>query len=257
MRGFETKGGHVDLVVTEHGPIRTQAVLLAGGAWSRLFAGNMGLDLPVLKIMSSVMRTKPLDGPPSIAVGNGEFGFRKRLDGGYNIAHRGASQAEITPDSFRLFRTFLPALHKQRRELKLHLGELFWNEWRTPRRWRLDGESPFEAVRVLDPEPSDRILQRVRAKLLRAFPAFAPMVEAERWAGIIDATPDGVPIIDAVASHPGLYVATGFSGHGFGIGPGAGRLAADLLTGASPVVDPAPFRLARFDGGQVPEKAAA
>ncbi len=67
--------------------------------------------------------------------------------------------------------------------------------------------------------------------------------------GMIDVTPDAVPVISAVDDVPGLVVATGFSGHGFGIGPAAGRLAADLVTGAAPLVDPAPFRFSRFSDG--------
>jgi glycine/D-amino acid oxidase-like deaminating enzyme len=47
---------------------------------------------------------------------------------------------------------------------------------------------------------------------------------------------------------PGLILAAGFSGHGFGIGPGAGHLVADLITGARPVVDPTPYRADRFAG---------
>jgi glycine/D-amino acid oxidase-like deaminating enzyme len=51
---------------------------------------------------------------------------------------------------------------------------------------------------------------------------------------------------------PGFFIATGFSGHGFGIGPGAGRLMADLVTGDAPVVDPADYRFSRFtDGSKV------
>ena len=47
----------------------------------------------------------------------------------------------------------------------------------------------------------------------------------------------------------GLYLATGFSGHGFGLGPGAGKLMAELVTGERPSVDPSPFRHGRyFDG---------
>ena len=72
---------------------------------------------------------------------------------------------------------------------------------------------------------------------------------AESWAGMIDATPDAVPVISPVDSLPGLHIATGFSGHGFGIGPGAGRLAADLVSGAPPVVDPYPFRYSRMIDG--------
>jgi glycine/D-amino acid oxidase-like deaminating enzyme len=63
---------------------------------------------------------------------------------------------------------------------------------------------------------------------------------------MIDATPDSLPVIGPVAALPGFYLATGFSAHGFGIAPAAGRLAADLATGRTPILDPAAFRLARF-----------
>jgi glycine/D-amino acid oxidase-like deaminating enzyme len=45
----------------------------------------------------------------------------------------------------------------------------------------------------------------------------------QSWAGMIDATPDVVPVMDQISSCPGLFLTTGFTGHGFGIGPGAGR----------------------------------
>jgi glycine/D-amino acid oxidase-like deaminating enzyme len=69
-------------------------------------------------------------------------------------------------------------------------------------------------------------------------------------------TPDAVPVISPVGGLPGFFVATGFSGHGFGIGPGAGRLVADLVTGADPIVDPTPFRLSRFSDGSRPRPIA-
>jgi glycine/D-amino acid oxidase-like deaminating enzyme len=43
-----------------------------------------------------------------------------------------------------------------------------------------------------------------------------------------------------------LVISTGYSGHGFGIGPAAGHLTADLVCGASPLVDPFPFRTERL-----------
>ena len=125
-------------------------------------------------------------------------------------------------------------------------GRRFLTEWRTPKRWALDEASPFETVRVLDPLPSDRILEEGRANLAAAFPAFRNMVVADRWAGLIDVTPDAVPVISPVEARPGFFIATGFSGHGFGIGPGAGRLMADLVAGMPPIVDPTPFRYERF-----------
>ena len=246
VRGLDLVGGRVAGVVTERGRIACQAVILAAGAWSRLFLGNHGVDFPQLKVRGSVLRTGPMEGLPEQAVGAAGFAFRKRLDGGYTVAHRGGSVAEIVPDSFRLMRDFLPALRKQRDEIRLRVGRRFVEEARLPRRWSLDAPTPFEAVRVLDPEPIPGILEEARANLSRAFPGFAGARVAESWAGLIDVTPDAVPVISPVAALPGLVLASGFSGHGFGIGPGAGRLAAELATGAPLVVDPAPFRLSRF-----------
>ena len=61
MRGIETSGGRVSAVVTERGTIACQRVILAGGAWSRLFLGNLGIDFPQLKVLGSVLRTEPLE----------------------------------------------------------------------------------------------------------------------------------------------------------------------------------------------------
>ncbi len=245
VRGIERTAGRVSGVVTERGRIACQSVVLAGGAWSRLFAGNAGLDLPQLKVLGSVFRTKPLNGPQITAAGS-VFAFRKRMDGGYTIARRSANTAEITPDHFRLLHDFLPRLLKGRNEIRLRVGIRSWEELRVARRWSLDQATPFEAVRILDPKPKQRVLAEARRILSRAFPVFAGMEIMESWAGLMDVTPDAVPVIDQVANMPGFFVATGFSGHGFGIGPGAGRLTADLVAGDRPVVDPKPFRLARF-----------
>jgi glycine/D-amino acid oxidase-like deaminating enzyme len=245
VRGIERTAGRVTAVITERGRIACQSVVLAGGAWSRLFAGNAGLDLPQLKVLGSVFRTHRLDGPEITAAGS-VFAFRKRTDGGYTIARRNANTAELTPDHFRLIHDFLPRLINGRNEIRLRVGIRSWEELRTARNWPLDRPSPFEAVRVLDPKPKPGILKEARAALSKAFPAFASMKVAESWAGLIDVTPDAVPVIDQVSHMPGFFVATGFSGHGFGIGPGAGRLMADMVAGDRPVVDPTPFRLSRF-----------
>ncbi len=68
---------------------------------------------------------------------------------------------------------------------------------------------------------------------------------------MIDVMPDEIPVLGPVDGFEGLFLATGFSGHGFGIGPAAGYLMAQLARGEKPVVDLAPFRLARFDEGKV------
>jgi glycine/D-amino acid oxidase-like deaminating enzyme len=245
-RGIETTGGRLSGVVTEHGTIACNAAVLAGGAWSRLFCGNMGVDFPQLKILGSVMRTEPLDGPPEVAVAGPDFAFRKRKDGGYTVARRNKYEAHIVPDSFRLLPTFFSAMIRTRQEYRIRPFGRFREEARIPRRWALDQPSPFEATRVLDPAPNPAIVEESRQNLVRAFPAFAAAKVAQSWGGLIDTTPDAVPVIGPVAAVSGFFLMSGFSGHGFGIGPGAGRLMAELVTGAAPVVDPAPFRFERF-----------
>jgi len=245
-RGLDTKGGRVSGVVTERGTIACNAVVLAGGAWSRLFCGNMGVDFPQLKILGTVLRTEPLSGPPELAVAGPDFAFRKRRDGGYTVARRNKYEAHIVPDSFRLFSAFAPTLMKSLKEARLRISGRFAEELRIPRRWSLDSPTPFEAMRVLDPTPNVAIGNEALRNLKTAFPAFAPAKIADIWGGFIDTTPDAVPVIGPVAHVSGFYLASGFSGHGFGIGPGAGRLMSELVTGSAPVVDPTPFRFERF-----------
>ena len=157
-------------------------------------------------------------------------------------------ETHLTPDSFRLFGHFAPALWRERRELRLRLNlKSFLAAARTPRRWAADEPTPFEAMRVLDPAPNPRNLAQGNAALIRAFPGFAKMQVVDSWGGMVDVTPDGVPVIGPVPGTPGFYLASGFSGHGFGIGPGAGRLMADLVLGLPPLVDPTPFRFARLN----------
>ena len=104
-------------------------------------------------------------------------------------------------------------------------------------------------VRTLDPEPVTDIVDEAIASLKAYYPAFKDLKVKETWAGCIDATPDAVPVISAVDDVPGFFMATGFSGHGFGLGPGAGKLMAELATGATPCVDPEPFRYSRMTDG--------
>ena len=252
VRGIETAAGRASAVVTERGRVACGSVVLAGGAWSRLFCGNLGIELPQLKVLATVMRTEPLDGGPEISASGGLFGFRKRMDGGYTVATLGVRTIDLVPDHFRLFFDYLPAVRLHWKKLRFRVGGRWVEEWRTPRRWGLDEASPFEAVRVLDPAPDRFVVDRARTATAQAFPVFRHAVVAETWGGMIDVMPDAIPVISSVESLPGFFIATGFSGHGFGIGPGAGKLVADIVAGDPTLVDPAPFRLSRFTDGSNP-----
>ena len=177
-----------------------------------------------------------------------DYAFRKRLDGGYTIANGAANLHELSPDSFRFLKDFLPALqiewrsHQLRARPPLHAGVGF--------KQALDRLTSHHRVRG-HPDQRSRSPSGARSpersrSLRRDFPAFAKAQVVQEWAGLIDVTPDIVPVISPVDTVPGFFIATGFSGHGFGIGPGAGRLVADLVMGRDPVVDPTPFRLRAF-----------
>jgi glycine/D-amino acid oxidase-like deaminating enzyme len=252
VRGLETKAGRVESVVTESGTVACDTVVLAGGAWSRRFLGNLNIPFPQLTVVNSVMRTDPIETGIERTASGAKFTFRKRLDGGFTVTHNHLSVADIVPDSFALFFRFLPALRLDWNGLKLRLGKRFLDEARLAHHWRLDHVSPFEQVRVLDPEPVGWILEEAARSLIECFPAFKPMRIAERWGGVIDATPDAVPVISPIERLPGLYLASGFSGHGFGLGPGAGALVADLVTGGSSSIDSTPFRYTRYFDGSDP-----
>ena len=249
VRGIDTQGGRVMGVVTEHGRIAADLVVVAGGAWSRLLLRGIGVALPQLKVLNSVLRTEPLLGGPEVTVRGPGFSVRKRADGGYTVSTLATNVHDLTPDSFRFLPQFVPILRKEWRSMRPRIGRRFAQEWRDMRPPRAGEPSPFERTRILDPEPNAAMTNRALAQLAEAFPVFREAKVAQCWAGYIDATPDAVPVISAVDSRPGLVVATGFSGHGFGLGPGAGRLTADLVTGTPPVVDPTAFRLSRFSDG--------
>ncbi|MBS7538607.1 NAD(P)/FAD-dependent oxidoreductase [Ancylobacter lacus] len=256
VRGVETGGGKVVAAVTERGRIATSTVVVAGGAWTRRILKDLGIDLPQLKVRANVLRTSPVENGPIPALWDHDFAFRRREDGGYTIANGHVNVVPIVPDSFRFCLDFLPALRMEFASLRLRFGPRFFTEWQEAGRRALDEPSVYEAVRVLDPTPDTSYLRSAFAALQRRFPVFAGARIVQSWAGFIDATPDAVPVISPVDSVSGLVVATGFSGHGFGIGPGAGHLVADLVTGARPIADPKDFRLSRFFDGSRPRPMA-
>ncbi|PLX38500.1 MAG: D-amino-acid oxidase [Hyphomicrobiales bacterium] len=257
VRGVETSAGRVSGVVTEKGTVKASTVVVAGGAWSSLFVRRLGLRLPQLKVLGSVMRTAPLPEVYGGGVWGPGFSFRRRLDGGYSLAPSHAELVEIVPDSFRFFFDFLPGLKSEIGSMHLRLRGSFLKELGWTLSGGTDRPGPYEAVRTYDPAPEAAWLKSLAEKLARAHPAFKEMQIVERWAGGIDVTPDAVPVIGPVDSIPGLILATGFSGHGFGIGPGAGHLVADIARGATPLVDPAPFSWTRFiDGSKLAPFAA-
>ncbi|KIN61446.1 AgaE protein [Sulfitobacter noctilucae] len=259
VRQLDLATGRVAGVITERGLIKTSSVVLAGGAWSSLFLRNHGISIPQLSVRENVLATGPLPEVHAGAAVTARLAFRRRMDGGYTLAPSGVAELFIGPDAFRALPKYLPQLRAD------PFGQTylpaapagFPDSWRTPRQWTGDSETPFERMRVLNPEPNHRQL----ARLLRDFAALYPDVPRPKiktaWAGMIDTMPDVVPIVDHCAAIPGLVVGTGMSGHGFGIGPALGRMLAALVTGAPVGHDLTAFRMERFADGSARRRGTA
>ncbi|WP_297369174.1 FAD-binding oxidoreductase [Acidocella sp.] len=241
VRGIDTTAGRLSGVVTERGLIKCGAALIAAGAWSRLFTGNLGINFKQLPVRGTVARIEHSGPAPEFAVGGTDFAVRKRRDGGYSIAVRNANIVELGLDNLLLAPDFLPALRTGWRELRLRPGLPFLRSLVQQRRWRAGDITPFERTRINSTAPYRHLPETALKNLIAAVPAFAGARLTSAWSGIIDTTPNALPVISPLPL-PGLFLASGFSGHGFGIGLAAGRLAADLVTNATPFLDPTPFR---------------
>ncbi|APR35739.1 NAD(P)/FAD-dependent oxidoreductase [Paraburkholderia sp. SOS3] len=246
-RGIETEGGRVSGVVTEHGVIRTKIAVLSGGAWASTFCRQLGIRLPQATIRSSVMSISLARGTLPDALHTKSITITRRGDEAYSLAISGLAKFDPTLQKARYAKDFLPMFANRWRSLSPGNLEGVRSGHEGMGRWRLDRPTPMEKMRVLDPCVNQATLKEIRRRAIDLCPVIGEARVAASWAGYIDMTPDGIPAIGEVQSLPGFVVAAGLSGHGFGIGPGCGHLVADMVTGATPLVDPAPYRPERFE----------
>lgn len=249
VRGLDIAAGKVAGVITERGIIRATAVLCAGGAWSSLFLRRHGLRLPQAGVRSTSFATMAAPEVTDGGLSMPDVTIRRRLDGGYTVGLGGRGTVDLSPQGLLYARQFLPTLTKRHKGLTFGIGRSFFDGPEAFARWSFDKVSPFERQRTLDPAADPKLVNQGLTKLAEYYPVLKGLQVARSWGGLIDSTPDGIPVISAVDPMPGLYLSTGYTGHGFGIGPGAGRLAADIVAGDPPIVDPYPFRYSRMIDG--------
>ncbi|MER8630877.1 FAD-binding oxidoreductase [Mesorhizobium opportunistum] len=250
-RMLDISAGRISGVWTEQGRIVTSNVVVASGAWTSLFLRAHGVSIPQLSVRSTVAATQPMPEIHSGAVADEHIAFRRRQDGGYTLASGGSSQLYVGPDAFRHARKYVPALMANPLGIRYlpAAPRGYPDSWSTPRKWNADEESPFERIRILDPAPKTSALRDIDREFTALFPQFKTVPLKASWAGMIDAMPDVVPIVDRAAEIPGLVIATGMSGHGFGIGPGMGRVVSDLVQGNGTGHSLHRFRQSRFSDG--------
>lgn len=176
----------------------------------------------------------------------------RRLDGSYTVAISGRVTLELTPQGLRFSREFMPQFIQRLKAVQMGVSASFVNGPESIE--AVFGSDPafFEKTRVLDPAPNGRLVKAILSNLRGTFPQLAGVEIDSAWGAYVDCTPDAVPVVSAMNSFAGLFLAAGCSGHGFGLGPGIGYLAAELVANEAPSIDPTHFRLERLiDGSRI------
>ncbi len=251
VRAFEVTNGNLQSVVTEKGNIKCGQAVLAAGTWSSLLLQRHGVSIPQLSVRSSVSATAPM---PEIFGGNAgdeTMAFRRRADGGYNISISAQHDLYIGPGVLRHVLKWLPVASKHWRDTRFRSNapQNYPDHWKTNRTWAEDETSPFERMRVLDPKPDTSKNETLRQAFAARFPQLGKPTLTHSWAGMIDAMPDIVPIVDRVPAIDGVILVTGMSGHGFGIGPGFGEIVAKIAARNPTGFEMDRFRFSRFSDG--------
>ncbi|VVE10135.1 NAD(P)/FAD-dependent oxidoreductase [Pandoraea terrigena] len=265
VRALDMTAGAVRGVVTETGIERGAAVVLATGAWTRLVLQGAGYTLPSVKVRSSLVRIRTAARlPPGFigCAGVAGVGYRADPDGTVVVGLESGNRLEVTPDALRFAPRYLPMWWAHRGEISPSLGRTFFDELCVGRGSYQGRTSAYEQKRTLRPEPRRALTQLTISRFAELFPLLGDIEPVESWAGYLDMTPDGLPVISAVERTPGLFVATGLNGSGLGTGLAVGSLVASLVMGRTPETDVSPFRLDRWSrlaqpAGGNPEKHAA
>ncbi|GIU94345.1 MAG: D-amino-acid oxidase [Gaiellaceae bacterium] len=253
VTGFERHGGLVTAVRAGESSISCGAVVIAAGVWSSQLCDLLDFHIPMQRVRAPAAETVPL--PPGAIPGflrGSTFGARQnrngtvRVTGGYRYS---AMLHDLSFHDLRDLRVWAPALWKNRKDVSFRVDTGLLAAELACGWARLRGGN-HRAVVPRDYHPSAR--PRDRRKQLQDLARFVPVLRGARilraFAGVIDLTPDLLPVIGRIPGAENAYVSSGFSGHGYIYGPGACRALADLIVDGNPRADLTPFRPTRLEG---------
>ena len=211
--GLAVEGDGSYVASTRAGVVRAGALVLAAGAWCAPLGRLLGLEVPVVPVRGQMWATPPL--PPRVF---------HTISGAESALAWHLQEREGTA-------TAPPHLtHGEGGRLTRHLYG----------RQRASGEVVFGGDRQAvgynrAVEAAGVEVNRGHAAEVLPFLAAAPVQRT--WAGLMPFTRDGRPLIGRVRERPNLYLVTGLASSGFGRGPMAGKLLAELVhTGQAPAV---------------------
>jgi len=242
-----TDGGRVMGVDTDRGQVHAPSVVVAAGVWTAHLLADLGVRVPLMPVCLSEVETAPL--PPLFRPTVRAFGFgaRQRPDGRLVVSAGLGARVTRRASFYDVngLRFWLPRAKAFRKNLRIRVDAR--QVWRELRHRRSLGAG---LVPVPSPEPvvDRRSVDDALHLLAQVFPAAGDAVAQRYWAGLVDMTPDGLPVIDHLAGQDGLVVVAGLCGHGLALGPVLGEIAADLALNGTTQHLIAPFSLARFAG---------
>ncbi|MBG92568.1 MAG: hypothetical protein CL792_01100 [Chloroflexi bacterium] len=208
---------------TNKGFYESGVVVFAAGAWSKALGKMVEVEIPIEPVVGQMWSTEPL--PPRVF---GTIGsFESRFHWSENLYADMRSPPELT--------------HSGDQRLTRHLYG----------RQRKSGEIIFGGDRRtagFNKTIEDSGIEVNKGHAIEILPLLIDLPIVSTWSGLMPFSIDGNPIIGRVPHNENLFVATGLGSSGFGRGPGAGRLIADLIIKgvAHPVLQESD--LARFTG---------
>ncbi|MER5875867.1 FAD-binding oxidoreductase [Streptomyces sp. NPDC001910] len=208
---LRARDGSVRGVRTERGDLHAPAVVNAAGTWGREVAARAGVCLPVLPRRGFVLVTEPL--PRRV---------RHKVYAADYVADVASDSAALQTSPVVEGTAAGPVLIGASRE-------------------RVGFDRSFSLP----------VVRELAAGATRLFPFLAEVRVLRTYLGFRPYLPDHLPAIGPDPRAPGLFHACGHEGAGIGLSTGTGHLLAQVMTGAAPDLDLAPFRPDRF-----PEEAA-
>ena len=219
VTGLIRDGDRVTGVRTERGDVRAERVLLATGCWTAGMAATAGVTVPIWPYPRRVMESQPmplLAGIPMVIEWESGFHFRPK-EGRQRFA-----MPNLTPGG---------AIEKRPARPPASFDDLVF--------------PALDVPAALEPW--------VRERAARRHPAFTDLEITSRWSCYYEMTPDDHPVVGAVPGVEGLYIAAGFSGHGFMHTPAVAQLVAEeMLDGKATTLDISDLSLERFQTGRRP-----
>jgi sarcosine oxidase subunit beta len=213
------EGDRVTGVRTSDGVIACERVLLATGCWTAPLAATAGVAVPIWPYARSIMESGPY---PTLS----RVPMTIEWESGFHFRPKGAAQ-----------RFAMPNLTSD--------GRVEKGPGAPPAAFVPGEYAPLVVPQSLEPW--------VRARAAWRHPLFADLRINDAWSCYYEMTPDDHPVVGAVPGVAGLFVAAGFSGHGFMHTPATAQLVVEeMLDGRAHTLDITDLSLERFASGRRP-----